>query len=92
MRIAAADDEQELLDQLASIVGGAGHEIITFRNGIDLVNALKRETFDVILVDWNMPQRTGLEVLHWATDNLDPLPPLIMITGRQETDDIVRAL
>nr|WP_298895098.1 response regulator transcription factor [uncultured Altererythrobacter sp.] len=92
MRIAVADDERELLDQLAGIMQAAGHQIFTFRNGLDLINALKRETFDVVLADWNMPQRTGLEVINWMRDNLSPLPPFIMITSRQDSGDIVKAL
>lgn len=92
MRIAVADDERELLDQLTGIIHGAGHQIHAFRNGLDLINALKRETFDVVLADWNMPQRTGLEAIHWARDNLNPMPPFIMITSRQDSGDIVQAL
>ena len=92
MKIAAADDEKELLDQLASIIENAGHQIDTFTNGRDLITALQRETYDVVLADWNMPERTGLEVLHWAGDNMSPLPPFIMITSRQDSGDIVRAL
>lgn len=92
MKIAAADDEKELLDQLAGIMQGAGHQISTFTNGRDLITALQRDTFDVVLADWNMPERTGLEVLHWAGDNLSPALPFIMITSRQDPGDIVKAL
>ena len=92
MKIAVADDERELLDQFAGIMNAAGHQVSTFNNGRDLINAMQRDTFDVILADWNMPGRTGLEVLHWAGDNLNPLTPFIMITSRQDANDIVRAL
>ena len=81
MKLAIADDEQELLDQIALIVRHAGHDIDAFRNGIDLINALKRETYDVVLLDWNMPGKTGIEVLAWARENLDQLPPIILITS-----------
>ena len=92
MRLAVADDEQELLDQIVSAVSYTGHDIDTFRNGLDLVNALKRETYDVILLDWNMPGKTGLEVLEWARENLDQMPPFILITSRQDKSDIVKGL
>ncbi|MEP5939243.1 MAG: response regulator transcription factor [Erythrobacter sp.] len=92
MRIAVADDEQELLDQISDLVRQAGHDIDAFRNGLDLVNALKRETYDVVLLDWNMPGKTGVEVLEWAKENLDPLPPCILITSRQDKFDIVQGL
>ncbi|KWV90932.1 response regulator transcription factor [Erythrobacter sp. YT30] len=92
MRVALADDEQDLLDQIAGIVMSAGHEVETFRNGTDLQRALQRETYDVVMLDWNMPGQTGLEILHWARDNLPSAPPFIMITSRGENEDVVRGL
>ncbi len=92
MRVALADDEQELLEQIAAIVVAAGHEIETFTNGLDLQKALKRDTFDVVMLDWNMPGMTGVDVLEWASSNLDSAPPFIMLTSRGEKNDIVRGL
>ncbi|MEL7198592.1 MAG: response regulator transcription factor [Pseudomonadota bacterium] len=92
MRVALADDEQELLDQIAAIVVSAGHEVETFRNGTDLQRALQRETYDVVMLDWNMPGQTGLDILHWARENLTSAPPFIMITSRGESEDVVRGL
>jgi len=92
MRVALADDEQELLEQIAAIVVSAGHEIETFSNGLELQKALKRDTFDVVMLDWNMPGLTGVDVLEWATDNLESAPPFIMLTSRGEKNDIVRGL
>ncbi|MEL7190191.1 MAG: response regulator transcription factor [Pseudomonadota bacterium] len=92
MRVALADDEQDLLDQIAGIVVSAGHEVETFRNGTDLQRALQRETYDVVMLDWNMPGQTGLDILHWARENLPSSPPFIMITSRGENEDVVRGL
>ncbi|MEP2737294.1 MAG: response regulator transcription factor [Erythrobacter sp.] len=92
MRVAISDDEQEILDQVAAIVQNAGHEVACYRNGLDLQNALKRETFDVVMLDWNMPGRTGIEVLEWAMDNISSCPPFILLTSRPDKTDIVRGL
>ncbi len=92
MRVALADDEQELREQIAAIVFAAGHDIEVFANGLSLQTSLKRETYDVVLLDWNMPGLDGLEVLHWASENMESAPAFIMITSRSETDDVVRAL
>ncbi len=92
MRVALADDEQELLEQIAAVVVAGGHEIETFANGLELQKALKRETFDVVMLDWNMPGLTGVDVLEWANENLPSPPPFIMLTSRGEKDDIVRGL
>lgn len=92
MRVAISDDEQEILDQVAAIVQNAGHEVACYRNGLDIQNALKRETFDVVMLDWNMPGRTGIEVLEWAVDNIASCPPFILLTSRPDKTDIVRGL
>ncbi|MEP5624996.1 MAG: response regulator transcription factor, partial [Hyphomicrobiales bacterium] len=81
-----------ILDQVAAIVQNAGHEVACYRNGLDLQNALKRETFDVVMLDWNMPGRTGIEVLEWAMDNISSCPPFILLTSRPDKTDIVRGL
>lgn len=92
MRIAVADDEKELLAQVSTIIRNAGHEALCYSNGIDLQNALKRETFDVVLLDWNMPGRTGMDVIEWASEHLESAPPFIMLTSRNAAQDVVRSL
>jgi len=92
MRVALADDEQELRDQIAGIVVRAGHEVDAFINGFSLKTALKRDTYDVVLLDWNMPGLDGLSLLRWASENMDSPPPFIMVTSRSEATDVVRAL
>jgi len=92
MRVAIADDEQEILDQVTNIVQSGDHEVASYRNGLDLQNALKRETFDVVMLDWNMPGRTGVEVLQWAAENIPSCPPFILLTSRPDKSDVVSGL
>ena len=92
MRVAIADDEKELLEQVEAVILNAGHEVETFGNGTDLQRALQRETYDVVLLDWNMPGKTGPEVVSWARENLDMPPPFIVITSRGAKEDIVHGL
>ena len=92
MRIAIADDDPEILEQVVAALGGSGHDFDKFRTGTDLMIALKRNTYDVVLADWNMPGETGLDVLRWTMDTLDHPPAFILITSRTEKSDIVRGL
>jgi DNA-binding response OmpR family regulator len=39
-----------------------------------------------------MPGMTGLEVIQWSQENLDPVPPAIVLTSRADKSDIVHAL
>lgn len=92
MRIAIADDDRAILEQISAGLEHAGHDTEKFRNGTDVQTALKRETFDVVLLDWNMPGMTGLEVIVWAQEALDQKPPFILLTSRQDKQDVIRGL
>ncbi len=45
MRIAIADDDPELLEQLSTALDGTSHQYEKFRSGTDLQTSLKRETY-----------------------------------------------
>lgn len=92
MRIAISDDDPEILEQIAGALKGHEHQCDQFSNGKDLIVALKRDTYDVVLLDWNMPQASGLDVLEWATEALEKPPAFILITSRSEKADIVKGL
>lgn len=92
MRVAIADDDPELLEQLSNALEDTPHQHEKFRSGLELVTSLKRETYDVVLVDWNMPGKTGFEVIQWAVETLEDPPAFILLTSRSEKGDIVRGL
>lgn len=92
MRIAIADDDPELLENLSSALDDTSHQYEKFRAGTELLTSLKRETYDVVLVDWNMPGKTGLEIVQWATQTLENPPAFILLTSRSDKSDVVRGL
>ena len=92
MRVAVAEDEVELAAQVATILENVGMTTETFTNGKSIQTALKRDTYDVVLLDWNMPDLPGIDVLTWAVDTLDAPPRFIMLTARGGQGDIVNAL
>ncbi len=92
MHIAITDDN---LDEVSAVIGALsadGHDCVTFGGSAALLAALRRETFDLILLDWNMPGMSGLEVLGWLGENLPARPPVVMLTSRDAKEDIVAAL
>ncbi|HMO42856.1 MAG TPA: response regulator transcription factor, partial [Phenylobacterium sp.] len=53
---------------------------------------LRQETFDILLLDWNVPGLSGLELLAWIRRTLSPPPGVLMVTARNSAHDIVTAL
>lgn len=92
MRIAIADDHKDIRDFMKSALKRGEYRCADYTNGSDLISALRRETFDLLVVDWNMPKQCGIEVIHWARANLDNGPPIIVLTSRSDCTDIVAAL
>jgi DNA-binding response OmpR family regulator len=92
MRIAILEDDPALADQMAHALHDVGHGSHLFRTGAALVTALKRDTFDLLLLDWNLPDMSGVDVLSWAREHLESVPPVLFVTSRGDEADIVRAL
>lgn len=92
MRIAIADDEAEVTSFLKNIAEENGHSAMTFADGNTLSQALVRETFDLVIIDWSMPGKDGLATLKWMGEALPDRPPVIMMTNRTAKKDISDAL
>lgn len=92
MRVAIADDEQDVVAFLKSIVEELGHVAVSFADGNVLSQALVRETFDLVILDWNIPGKDGITLLNWMQSALPDRPPVIMMTNRSAKKDISDAL
>lgn len=62
-------------------------------NGRKAQQLLGRQTIDLILCDWEMPEMSGLELLSWCReqDSLKSVP-FIMVTSRGDKDNVVQAI
>ncbi len=92
MRLAILDDDRELCAQVASVMRSSGHSCFEFHSGEALRRALRRESYDLLLLDWELPDLSGVDLLAWARANLPSPPPVIMLTGRTDDSDIVHGL
>ena len=54
--------------------------------------AFRKTSYDVITLDWNLPDATGIEILRWLRQSIVSDVPVIFITSRQGEEDIVSAL
>jgi hypothetical protein len=62
--IAIADDNAENLDLLSKFFASLGFETILADDGLSLLKALEVQSCDMLLLDMNMPQLSGVEILH----------------------------
>jgi DNA-binding response OmpR family regulator len=92
MRVVIADDEADVIAFLKSIVEEMGHIAVTFSDGNKLSQALVRETYDLLILDWNIPGKDGLATLQWMQTSMPERPAVIMMTNRSAKKDISDAL
>lgn len=62
-------------------------------NGKKAQAILMRETFDMVLCDWEMPEMSGLELLTWCREqpHLKAMP-FVMVTSRGDKENVVQAI
>jgi len=92
MRVAILEDDLALASYVEKSLSEAGHRCDLYSDGQLLVRALRRETFDLLILDWNVPGLSGHGVLQWMKANLEKCPPSLMLTSRSAEEDIVEGL
>ena len=92
MRVALLEDDIDLAKLIEVWLDDAGYQSYLFQSGSHVLRALTKENFDILLLDWEVPDLNGLEVLKWVRENLDWNIPILFITHRTEEKDIVTAL
>ena len=92
MRIAYLEDDPDQAELMKAWMAEAGHQYQHFNSGGKFVNRISKDSFDCIILDWEIPDLTGLEVLSWIRQNYDESIPVLFVTQRQEEADIVEAL
>jgi DNA-binding response OmpR family regulator len=70
----------------------AQHSCECFGTAHSFIDALKKSRFDLLLIDWMLPESSGDEVLKWIRANMGWEIPVIFITARDSEVDIVTAL
>ena len=82
-RILWTDDEIDLLKVYVLFLEEKGYEVVTATNGKDAIDLCRKESFDIIFLDENMPGLSGLETLARIKE-IDPNVPMVMITKSEE--------
>lgn len=73
MKLLIAEDQSMLRDAMCQLLlmEDDVDEVFQAGNGIEAQAILEKETVDVAILDIEMPQKTGLDVLEWARETID---------------------
>lgn len=89
--ILIVDDEAEVRDMLSSILEDEGYSVEAVENGKQAVKTCEKLPFDVALVDIDLPDIKGIELLH-KLKQIQPKMVKIIITGHPSIENAVKAL
>lgn len=92
LRIGMLEDDADQANRASGWITERGHQCEVFHESERFQRAFRKTSYDVVTLDWNLPDGTGIEILTWLRQSLVTDVPVIFITARQAEADIVSAL
>lgn len=92
-KVLVVEDEAAIRDMLAFNLGRAGYEVLSAASGTEARASMADRYPDVVLMDWMLPDMSGLELTRQLKRNPETREiPVIMLTARVQEDDHVAGL
>lgn len=91
MRILVAEDDTETADFIGRGLGEFGHEVVKTDNGLDALDLLRGEPFDVAVLDRMLPRLDGLSIVQQIRA-LEKDTPVLLLTALGRIEDRVTGL
>jgi diguanylate cyclase (GGDEF)-like protein len=90
-KILIVDDSTEILEKNRELLTQVGYSVVSATSGEEALALLEKGTFDLVLLDINMPSLNGFEVCLRIREKhaLDDLP-IIFLTSREDSDSITK--
>ncbi len=96
IHILVAEDNPVNQKVAAGILGKQGYHVEIANNGLEVLEALKREHFDLVLMDLQMPEMDGIEATQAIRNSkngvFDPEIPILALTAHAFKEDVQRCL
>jgi len=92
MKVLIADDSGVMRKIVRRAVEGAGlSDIVDAADGQQALELFNQQSFDLVLTDWNMPEKNGIELLRDIRSQGSQVP-VILITTEAEKNRVVEAV
>jgi two-component system, OmpR family, manganese sensing response regulator len=91
MRILLVDDEVELTDPLSRVLKREGYEVDIACDGATGSQLAAAHQYDLLILDWMLPQQSGLEICQRLRSQGDTTP-VLFLTAKDTLDDRVQGL
>ena len=92
LRVAIVEDDPSQAELLGHWLRRGGHHSQHFDRGATVIRALSQNRFDVLVLDWNLQDISGLEVLRRIRGGGQSLLPILFASAHGREEDVVSAL
>lgn len=92
MRIGLLEDDSSQIELISLWAKEAGDQLQPYTTGKSFREAMNSENFDLLVLDWHLPDTTGIEELDWLRGEKASNTPVIFITSRDSEESVVEAL
>ena len=91
-RILVAEDQYMIRELMETILTDAGHDVVLVHNGVEAVEAVEQDNFDVVLMDIEMPEMDGITATRRIRQIGKPIRniPIVALTAYAMADDVER--
>ncbi|MFQ5658880.1 MAG: response regulator transcription factor [Gammaproteobacteria bacterium] len=92
MDIALLEDNPSDAWLIESYLQSSDYKCHVFESGQSLIEELPKHKYALLILDWEIPDIAGDKILKWVRAHIGNELPVIFVTGRDATDDVVAML
>ena len=92
MRIGLLEDDSSQIELISLWARESGDQLRSYTTGESFREAMHCEDFDLLVLDWHLPDTTGIDVLDWLRGEINCSIPVIFITSRDSEESVIEAL
>jgi len=92
VNIAILDDDPSLAEFVSICLSSSGHVCKIFTNGTDFKEKVSQSSFDLYILDWELPDINGDIILKWLRDTYGFQTPVLFLTSHDSEQDIAKIL
>lgn len=90
-RVLVTDDEEDIRQILRTYLEKNGYRVEEAEDGRACIELLKKDEFDLLILDLMMPNLNGYEVLQLLPQNIRENMPIVILSARTEDANILKA-
>ncbi|HVK69655.1 MAG TPA: response regulator [Polyangium sp.] len=90
-QILVVDDDPDIRDVVSAMLEAVGLVVTTRTSAEEALETVQREHFDLLVLDWNLPKMTGIELCRMIRRDLNISLPVLFLTANASSQDMVEA-